>query len=260
MHESHAPKGSRPPRRSGCDVGIVFAVPIEADAFERLATGRVETRSETLVFHEGQVGGRRVAWCVGGVGGPAADMATKLLIAGHRPALVISAGFAGAIDPDILRGSVVRPARSVDASGQSGMPLWTDVPTAAGTAGSIVTVEHVVATVEDKRRLREQSGAQLVDMETHAVARVASAAGLPCGCVRVVSDDATQQLPREVESLARPQSAWRRAGAAVAAIGRRPGAAADLWRLWERAVVDGRTLAHALVALLEALPAGRSGS
>ncbi|MFM8734692.1 MAG: hypothetical protein ACKOC8_05795 [Pirellulales bacterium] len=247
------PTSDRAEVSSGCDAGIVFAVPVEADAFERLVTNRVETRSAAVVFHEGLVQGRRVAWCVAGVGGPAADAATRLLIAGHRPAIVISAGFAGAIDAGISRGSVVRPCRSVDAAGRGEVSLWVGGGTAPGDA-TIVTVEQVVATVEAKRRLHEQTGAQIVDMETHAVAHAALSAGLPCGCVRVVSDDASQELPREIDSLARPQSAWRRAGAAIAAIGRRPGAAADLWRLWEHAVVDGRSLAHALVATLEALP------
>jgi hypothetical protein len=32
----------------------------------------------------------------------------------------------------------------------------------------------------------------------------------------------------------------------VGAVGRRPAAAVDFWRLWERSVVDSRTLAAAL--------------
>jgi hypothetical protein len=39
----------------------------------------------------------------------------------------------------------------------------------------------------------------------------------------------------------------RRAGAVIGMLGRRPRAALDLWQLWERAVVDGRTLSAALV-------------
>jgi len=51
-----------------------------------------------------------------------------------------------------------------------------------------------------------------------------------------------------------PQSAFRRAGAALAAIGRKPAAAGTLWRLWEHAVVDSRALAAALERLVAALP------
>jgi hypothetical protein len=78
--------------------------------------------------------------------------------------------------------------------------------------------------------------------------------------VRVISDDAMQELPREVAALVAPQSSMRRLGAAVAAIGRRPRAALDMWRLYEHAVADGRTLAAALERLIESLPTKPSGS
>ena len=36
-------------------------------------------------------------------------------------------------------------------------------------------------------------------------------------------------------------------------LGRRPRSAVDLWQLWERAVVDGTTLADGLVSILAEL-------
>lgn len=235
-----------PPSTARVDVGIVFAMPIESDAFERLVADRVELRAAHLVFHEGTAGGRRVAWCVGGVGADAAARAARLLIDGHRPRLLVSAGFAGGLDPALARGALVRPTRAVDETGGGELPLAL-VGIAATTAPlTICTARRIVRSPDEKRGLATASGAALVDMETHAVARVAAAAGLPCAGVRVVSDDATQALPREVTALATPQSAWRRFGTAVGSLARRPGAAVDLWRLWEHAVVDGRTLAAGL--------------
>ena len=58
----------------------------------------------------------------------------------------------------------------------------------------------------------------------------------------------------DIARLVTPQSAFRRAGAALAAIGRKPAAAGTMWRLWENAVVDGRALAAALERLVAALP------
>ena len=65
--------------------------------------------------------------------------------------------------------------------------------------------------------------------------------------------DASQDLPKEIAALVQPQSGMRRLGAALGAIGRRPRAAVDMWRLWEHAVVDGRTLAGAIKTFLEGL-------
>jgi len=246
---------SPPPPAAGCDLGIVFAVPIEADAFERLAAAVIETRAVDLTFREGTINGRRVAWCVSGVGVDAATAATRLLVEGHRPRLIVSAGFAGGLAPALPRGTVVRPAVSRIQGDAPPIPL-AHPDLAAGPPLTIVTVAKVIATVAEKRLLAQASGAHLVDMETHAVATVAGATGIACGSVRVISDDATQELPREVAALAAPQSPLRRLGAAVAAVGRRPRAAVDLWRLYEHAVVDGRTLAGALVRLIESLPSG----
>lgn len=239
----------------GCAAGIVFAVAIEADAFVRLATDVVATRADDATIHEGLVAGRRVAWSVAGAGRVAAARAARLLVEGHRPRLLVSAGFAGGLDPAIRRGEVVRPSRAIAEDGTMPLQLAGVTPAEPTT---IVTVGRIVGTTEEKAALFARSGARLVDMETHAVAEVARAAGLPCAVLRVVSDDAGQQLPGEVVALVQPQSPLRRLGAAIGAVGRRPGAAVDLWRLWEHAVVDGRTLAAALAEFCGTLPTSAS--
>lgn len=229
-----------------CDVGIVFAVAVEADAFERLVSDRVELHAAGLVFREGQVAGRRVAWCVGGVGAEPAARAARLLIDGHRPRLLVSAGFAGGLDPELRRGALVRPTRAVDASGAC--PRTLVAPGAEAAAGSltICTMHAIVRTPADKQALATRTGAALVDMETHAVAGVAAATHIPCAAVRVISDAAGDTLPREVAALTAPQSSFRRLGTVLGGFVRRPTVAADLWRLWEHAVVDARTLAAGL--------------
>jgi hypothetical protein len=61
-------------------------------------------------------------------------------------------------------------------------------------------------------------------------------------------------LPADIGPLLEPHSAARKAGTVLGLLGRRPRAALDLWNMWERAVVDGRTLADALVELIGRLP------
>jgi adenosylhomocysteine nucleosidase len=241
-----------PPPETAYAAAIVFALPVEADAFEALATRRTTIRAAHATIHEGLIADRRVAWCVAGMGRQAAATATRLLIAGHRPRIVVSAGFVGALDPNLRRGDLVVPTVAITEGDARPIPLvpYGPVGGAAGesTATAIVTVDRVVATAAAKADLAAATAARLVDMETHAVATAAHEAGLPCASVRVVSDTADENLPPEVASLAAPQSAARRLGRALGAIGRRPRAAFDLWRVWEHAVVDGRTLAAALVA------------
>ena len=276
------PNTQAPPTQAASTVGIVFAMAVEADAFAALARETMELSAAGLVFSEGTVAGRRVAWCVAGAGAEAAQRATRLLIDGHRPRLILSAGFAGGLDPTLVRGTAVSPRQALTrtggppivciATGQGSLPAAPIGPSPIGpSAGipssdlAIVSVDHVVATAAAKRELAVASGASLVDMETYAVATVAQAAGLKCVSIRVISDDSSQELPREIAALIQPQSGMRRLGAALGAIGRRPRAAVDMWRLWEHAVVDGRTLARAIETFLEGLAAtpsadGRPGS
>jgi len=248
---------SASPPGSAVAAGIVFALGIEADAFERLAVGRITTRTAGGQIHQGLVAGRRIAWSVGGTGGSAAARAARLLVAGHRPGILVTAGFAGGLVAKIERGAVVRPHRVVTASG--GGPLALAGPSAESISHgpTICSVDRVIATPEEKRALAAASGADLVDMETYAVATVAHDAGLQCVAIRVVSDAADDVLPHEVTLLARPQSPLRRLGTAVGMLGRRPGAAVDLWRTWERAVVDGRTLAAAVAGWCSDLPSSQ---
>ena len=251
-------RASRPP----CAVAVVFAMAVEADAFERLAVDSLHFTAADLSIHEGTIAGRRVAWCVAGAGAAAAARATRLLVDGHRPAAVISAGFAGGLDPALARGSVVLPRRAISIAGEPPHELVA-VPSSAGTSAAdvaIVSVDRVVTTARAKRQLAEATGAAVVDLETHSIAGVARDRGLPCGSVRVISDDASQDLPPEIATLVEPASGMRRLGAALAAIGRRPRAALDMWQLWEHAVVDGRTLAAAIAAAVAGISDGPPGS
>lgn len=242
------------PAVTRCDAGIVFAMAAEADAFENRARETTENRTADFTFHEGTIAGRRVAWVVSGAGVAGAAQACRLLIDGHRPRIVVSAGFAGALAGSIGRGEAVNPGRAVRA-GQEPIELEPAEERGAPSRLTVVTVDRVVGTAAEKRSLAAATGADLVDMETWGVADVAHRAGLGCVCIRVVSDAAGDDLPAEIASLVQPQSSMRRFGAAVRAMARRPKAAADMWRLWEHAVVDARTLADALERCIGSRPA-----
>ena len=68
MNQSASEPASRIPPAPPCAAAIVFAVTVEADAFERAATEVVEIRSATHRFRQGIVASRRVAWCIAGIG------------------------------------------------------------------------------------------------------------------------------------------------------------------------------------------------
>ena len=81
------------------DVGVVAALAIEiGDLVDGLKNVR-KYQSASIPVIEGEHGGKIVAVAVSGPGRAAARRATEVLFSGHRPRLIISAGFAGGFEP-----------------------------------------------------------------------------------------------------------------------------------------------------------------
>ncbi len=94
---------------------------------------------------------------------------------------IINTGFCGALDPSLRVGDIV---------------VWGDAPCAAGFAsGEISSSDRVIATVAEKRELREKTGAIAAEMEAGAVKKVAEEWGVPFYCIRAVSDTANEDMP-----------------------------------------------------------------
>lgn len=84
--------------------------------------------------------------------------------------MLIFSGFAGALDPALRVGDVVR-------------------------GREIVTVDEVVASAKEKAELFARTGMRAVDMESEHLAAVARELEIPFCVARVISDDAHHDLP-----------------------------------------------------------------
>lgn len=130
------------------------------------------------------------AHCVlvcGGIGEHAARRATEAVISLYCPSLVISAGFAGALDPSLPVGAVVRPGRVMDVRDGS----VTETNTGEGMLVSLAGV----AGPEQKTRLANAYGARAVDMEAAGVARAAGARGVAFEALKAISDELDFAMP-----------------------------------------------------------------
>lgn len=137
---------------------------------------------------------------------------------------VISAGFCGSLVEDAGIGDVVIGA------------------------DSLVTVDHPVVTVEDRRALHAATGARFVDMESAAIARRCAEAGIAFESVRVVSDNLDHPLPADLlPAINGEQIVTHRI---LAAMWRRPGLIVDVWRLARHTRLAANRLADALDAHL----------
>jgi adenosylhomocysteine nucleosidase len=119
--------------------------------------------------------------------------------------------------------------------------------------GRLLTVDELVLRSSQKEELRRAHEADLVDMETSAVAALCGEKLVRFLSVRVISDDAHTDLPREVEALLRHGGSYR-VGAAMRAVWQRPSSLKDFWTLYERALEAADRLAKCIVRCLDDLP------
>jgi adenosylhomocysteine nucleosidase len=157
--------------------------------------------------------------CSGGSAERARAEAARLVAEGA--AALVSFGLAGGLAAQLRPGDLLLP-ETVCSPGSAGWPvdpIWREkvhVRLAAHGlgpgAGTIVGSEHIVATAADKRALFEATGAQAVDMESHEVAAVAAAAGLPFLVIRALADPYDQVIPQVAREALRPDGRVRLQG------------------------------------------------
>lgn len=131
---------------------------------------------------------------VGGGTAAGARRAAERAVARGATAL-ISFGIAGGLDPALLPGALVIPARIV--AGDATWPTDAALTAALGgpTAAALAGAEAAVATPAAKAALASATGGAAVDMESAAVAEVAAARGVRFAALRAVADPAARRLP-----------------------------------------------------------------
>jgi adenosylhomocysteine nucleosidase len=183
---------------SSSRVAIIAALPHEIAVLTRgwrrqaLVSG---SRKLTLLWSELAVA---VSAGMGGQNAVRALDAVRILT---PVSAVVSAGFAGALTPDILVGQVLRPSTLVDARTGERFSI------AEGDGSCCVTLP-VVAGKEEKSRLAATYQAQLVEMEAASLARVCSAQELPFYAFKAISDASDFSLPG-LENYVTPEGEFR---------------------------------------------------
>jgi nucleoside phosphorylase len=173
-------------------IAVTFALPEESRDFRaklRFAGGSAGHISEAIL---GNLGECEVLLAHTGMGKARAAEAMGSLFSMHRPDVLLSAGFAGALDPELPVGQLVA------ATNFSAMEMLAVVQrkmNARTRFGPIATVDDLLETAEKKRAIRARTGALAADMETAAIHAECSRAGIPMLSLRVISDAASDSLP-----------------------------------------------------------------
>jgi adenosylhomocysteine nucleosidase len=116
----------------------------------------------------------------GGIGSEAARRSAEAIISLYQPSLLISAGFAGGLDPALQAGHTMIARQVIDARDSSRID--------SGMGEGVLVTFESVADTEQKAKLATAFGAHAVDMEAAAVARSAEAHGVKFFACKVISD------------------------------------------------------------------------
>jgi adenosylhomocysteine nucleosidase len=158
---------------------------------------------------------------------------------------LVSFGLAGALAPDLRGGELLLPNEVILPDGRriATDALWRarleDLVEARSEP--LLGSDELIGSAAAKAALHRASGAVALDMESHAVALAANAAGLPFVVIRAVADPADHALP--VAARVALDAAGRvRILAVTAALARRPGDLPALLRLARQSGAGLRTL------------------
>lgn len=139
-------------------------------------------------------------WLLGAMGSGAADILAKKL-AKTKPQLVVSAGFAGGLQPGVAVGDLVLGLNYSDPELVSQLvlgPRWH--------RGNVLTESAIVEKSADKRRLGEQSGCLAADLETEHLARICAENQVSMISLRCISDALEDDMPVPAAVLLNPQT------------------------------------------------------
>ena len=237
------------------DTGFVFALRQESvGILDRLKRART-TRGNGLTFHTGKLDDMAVTIVLSGVGQKNAEEATNVLLDVFAPKLICSAGYAGGLSSRLKQSNLCVPEQVIRASDMHALDLSNSIPLKTLPMPdklTLLTVNDVVESPKQKRTLHEQTGAELVDMETFAVAEVCRGREVPFLSIRVILDAVEDQIPRDIANILENmgKGTFRFSGSLFGSVWSRPSVVFDLVSLKRRAFTATERLAKFTVAEL----------
>jgi adenosylhomocysteine nucleosidase len=174
-----------------------------------------------------------------GMGQRNADKSIGAILSTEKPTLVLTAGFAGALNPDLSLGTVLF-------SCDDAPHLQPRLLATGARPARFHCANRVASTAAEKRQLWESTHADAVEMESQIICNICREHKIPCATIRVILDTASEDLPLDFNFLmtADQQMDYRKLAFSVA---KSPSKIAALLRLQKQSKTAAEYLASVLL-------------
>ena len=195
-------------------------------------------KEEARFFKPGAKSQDQIQILLTGIGQRNAKRALEAALATRIPRLVLTCGFAGGLQSDLVTGTVVF---AVDPETALESPLRN----AGAHPARFQCADRVATTAAEKRALRESTGADAVEMESGIICDLCRARNIPSGIIRVILDTAIEDLPLDFNRLMTVDNRMDY-GKLAGTLVKSPGKVGALLRLQKQSTEAAKKLAEVL--------------
>jgi adenosylhomocysteine nucleosidase len=230
-------------------LAIFVAVAQEAGPIRLRMSELKQLRDLPFYGFEGKIGQTEVWTVVAGMGAGNTSLAAMAVSEKWQPDALLSAGVAGAIDPELQVGEVICATEIL--YGPKALLPTLKIP--ATRSGRLLCSDQVLVTAKEKEQAHNRPKhlrALAVEMESAGVAKVAKDLRLPWGALRAISDTAGHDLPLDFNRL-RDGNGNLPIGRIILATLARPAAIPGLLKLGSQTTKAANQMADALTAWLD---------
>ena len=158
-------------------------------------------KEEAAPFWKFAAGKSGITILITGIGCKNAEKSVREFLANNSPKLVLTCGFAGGLNRDLKVGEVVFELSEHQIPNFKLQERFLD---AGAKPAKFFCADRIATTIAEKKKLREETGADAIEMESETIHAVCRERGIPCATIRAISDTAEEDLPLDFNRLSKP--------------------------------------------------------
>ena len=231
-------------------IAVTFALPAESSEFLRRLSNKSRADRDGITTIRGKIGDRDVEVLDTGVGEKVCRQRTGKFLENQRFDLLISTGFAGALNDEMQVGDLLLAKNFSTIELNEKRSSFSRLPI---HMADLLTAPTLIDSSDERTEIARTSGATAVDMETEFIARVCAAHAIPLLSLRVITDTPREPFPAPAHILFDIAKQRTDLPKLVAFLLAHPNRILGLIQFARRIAHARETLADALVAIVREL-------